>query len=169
MWFNLQKVELDFLHTAPKVYTAECLVALPRSEVWKAIVDPATWQEWFPGVRSVSYLGEPPHGVGTKRVSDVRGHLFEETMLAWDEPRRWVYRIDRATVPVAKAQLESTELEDHANGTTLVRWRLAVEPGILLRLTAPFFQSTVQRHLTGAMRNLEARAAALSNGVESAR
>ena len=58
----------------------------------------------------------------------------------------------------AKAQLESTELEDHGSGTR-VRWTLATHPGILLWVTAPFFRSTVQRLQNRAMRNLEARAA----------
>ncbi len=72
--------------------------------------------------------------------------------------RRWAYCIDRSTPPLAKAQLESTELEDHGSGTR-VRWTLATHPGILLWVTAPFFRSTVQRLQNRAMRNLEARAA----------
>ena len=81
---------------------------------------------------------------------------MEETMLAWDEGRRWAYRIDRSTAPLAKAQLESTELEDCGAGTK-VRWTLAIHPGLLLRFTGPLFRRTVQRMLERAMRNLEAR------------
>ncbi len=84
---------------------------------------------------------------------------MDETLLAWDEGRRWAYRIDRSTAPLAKAQLESTELEDHGAGTK-VRWTLATHPGLLLRLTGPFFRRSVQRLLERAMRNLEARSRA---------
>ena len=161
MWFDLRPVELDFLDNAPRTYVVECDVALPRSEVWKAVIDPPTWHEWFPGVRSASYLGDPPYGVGTVRVADVAGYRMEETMLAWDEERRWAYRIDRATVPLAKAQVESTELEDSGTGTR-VRWTLATHPGILLRVTGPFFQGIVQRLLERALRNLERRLDATS-------
>ena len=161
MWFDLRPVDLDFLDNAPRTYVVECDVALPRSEVWKAIIDPPTWPEWFPGVRSASYLGDPPYGVGTVRVADVGGYRMEETMLAWDEERRWAYRIDRATVPLAKAQLESTELEDTATGTR-VRWTLATHPGILLWVTGPFFQGVVQRLLERALGNLERRLRATS-------
>lgn len=157
MWFQLRKVELDFLENAPRIHVVECRVALPRDDVWKAVVDPPAWPEWFPGVRSASYLGPPPYGVGTIRVANVNGFLMEETMLAWDESWRWAYRIDRSTAPLAKAQLESTELYDEGVGTR-VRWTLATHPGILLRLTAPSFQRTVQRLLERAMRNLEIRA-----------
>ena len=157
MWFEMKKVEIDFLEKAPRIYVAECTVALAREQVWKAIIDAPTWPEWFPGVRSASYLGGPPYGVGTTRVADVGGFLMEETMLAWDDGRCWAYRIDRSTAPLAKAQLESTELEDKGSRTR-VRWILATHPGILLRVTAPIFRITVQRLLERAMRNLEARA-----------
>lgn len=157
MWFQMRRVEIDFLETAPRRYVVECVVDLPRADLWKAIVDPLTWPEWFPGVRSAAYLGDPPHGVGSVRVADVGGFLMEETMLAWEEGRRWAYRIDRSTAPLAKAQLECIDLEDCGSGTR-VRWTLATHPGILLRLTAPIFRGTVQRLLTRAMRNLEGRA-----------
>ena len=158
MWFQMRQVDLDFLENAPRIHVVGCDVALPREVVWNAVIDPPTWSDWFPGVRSASYRGDPPYGVGTIRIADVGGYLMEETMLAWDDGRRWAYRIDRATVPLAKAQLEATELAYQGSGTR-VRWTLASDPGILLRVTAPFFQSTVQRLLERAMRNLEAREA----------
>lgn len=156
MWFQLKAVGLDFLESAPRITVVECDVGLPRQLVWEALVDPSTWSEWWPGVRSASYVGTPPYGVGTQRIADVGGWRMQETMLAWDEGRRWAYRIDRSTAPLAKAQLESTELEDCGAGTK-VRWTLATQPGLLLRFTGPLFRRTVQRMLERAMRNLEAR------------
>lgn len=79
-------------------------------------------------------------------------------MLAWDDGRRFAYRIDRATVPLAKAQIESTDLEDCDAGTR-VRWTLAIDPGWMMTLAAPFFRRTVQRLLERAMANLEVRSA----------
>ncbi len=154
VWFQLRSVGMDFLERAPRIYVVECDVALPRKQVWRAFIEAPSWPAWFPGVRSASYHGDPPYGVGTIRVADVSGFLMEETMLAWDEGRRWAYRIDRSTAPLARAQLECTEREDRGTGTR-VRWTLATEPGILLWLTGPFFRRTVQRLLERAMRNLE--------------
>ncbi len=168
MWFELKPVGLDFLESAPRITVVECDVDLPRQVVWEALVDPATWPEWWPGVRSASYVGAPPYGIGTRRFADVGGWRMEETLLAWDEGRRWAYRIDRSTAPLAKAQLESTELVDHGAGTR-VRWTLATHPGLLLRITGPFFRRTVQRILERAMHNLEARsrAAAPTRRIEA--
>jgi carbon monoxide dehydrogenase subunit G len=159
MWFRMRPVELDFLEKAPRRIAVEGVVALPRDLVWQALVDAPSWPEWFPGVRSAGYLGDPPYGVGTIRVADVGGWRMEETMLAWDESRRWAYRIDGSTAPLARAQLECTELADHATGTR-VTWSFAIEPGLLLRLTGPFFRGTVQRLLDRALQRLDARARA---------
>ena len=158
MWFRFDPVELDFLERAPRRHIAEASVALPREVVWRAFTDASTWHEWWPGVRSAGYRGEPPFGVGTFREADVGGWLMEETMLAWDEGRRWAYRIDRSTVPMARAQLEATELSDEADGTR-VRWTLALQPRLLMKLGKPWFDASVQRMLERAMRNLEKREA----------
>jgi len=160
VWFQLRSVEMDFLEEAPRIHMAESKVDLPREVVWGAFADSSTWPQWFPSVRSAGYLGEAPYGVGTTRISHVGRFRFEETMLAWDEGRRWAYRIDRCTFPLAKAQLECTDLEDCGTGTR-VRWTLALQPGPVLFLTPPsLFEGTVQRLLEAALRRLEAFAAA---------
>ncbi|MBW2274464.1 MAG: SRPBCC family protein [Deltaproteobacteria bacterium] len=158
MWFQLRSVEMDFLEDAPRVHVVESEVGLPREVVWRAFADATTWPHWFPNVHSASYLGEAPFGVGTTRISHVGTFHFEETMLAWEEGRRWAYRIDRCTFPLARAQLECTDLEDCGRGTR-VRWTLALQPGLVLRLTAPLFEGTVQRLLDRALGRLEAYSA----------
>jgi len=159
MWFDFRPVELDFLEQAPRRHVAEAHVALPRAAVWDAFTDAFSWHEWWPGVRRAGYRGEPPFGVGTIREADVGGFRMEETMLAWDEGRLWAYRIDRSTAPMAKAQLEATELADDGDGT-LVRWTLALEPRLLTKLGGPWFDGAVRHMLARALRNLEAREAA---------
>lgn len=75
-------------------------------------------------------------------------------MLAWDDGVRWAYRIDRTTLPVSSAHVESTEFEDDGSGT-LLRWTLAANPRLMLRLTGPFMEGLLQRLLTRAARNLD--------------
>ena len=158
MWFRFRPVELEFLESAPRRHVAEARVDLPRDVVWRAFTDASTWNEWWPGVRSAGYGSEPPFGVGTIREADVGGFRMEETVLAWDEGRRFAYRIDRSNAPIAKAQLEATELEDDGTGTR-VRWTLALEPRLLMKLARPWFQGSVERMLERALRNLERREA----------
>jgi carbon monoxide dehydrogenase subunit G len=158
MWFQLRGVEMDFLESAPRIHVVERDVGLPRERVWRAFADASTWPHWFPGVRSAGYLGEAPYGVGTTRISHVGRLHFEETMLAWDVGRRWAYRIDRCTFPLARAQLECTDFEDRGSSTR-VRWTLALDPGVALKLTAPFFEGAVRGVLDRALGRLETFAA----------
>ncbi len=155
MWFDMRRVELDFIDTADKTCVMEVEVSATRQQVWVAITDPCTWKHWFPGVISASYGGEtPPYGVGIFREASVTGGKFEETILAWDEGERLAYRIDRATVPIAHAQVESTELEDTPRGTR-VRWVLATDRRLLLWLATPILQWHLDRLWKKAMTNLE--------------
>jgi carbon monoxide dehydrogenase subunit G len=155
MWFRLRPVELDFLASAPRRWSVEAHVRAPRRAVWEAFVDAPSWPRWFPGVSEVSYPGgSPPYGVGTRREAVVRGRRWRETILAWDEGVRWAYRVDAASVPLARAQIECTEFADDGDGTRL-RWTLAAEPRLLLRVTAPFMTRTLGDLLERAVRNLE--------------
>jgi uncharacterized protein YndB with AHSA1/START domain len=155
MWFKLQPVELDFLDSAPRRWVVEARLNAPRAAVWDAFVDPGTWCHWFPDVLEASYPGStPPHGVGTRRFSHVGRQYYEETMLAWDEGIRWAYRIDRTTLPLSSAHVESTEFEDDGSGTRL-RWTLAAKPRLMLRLSGPFMERMLQRLLAQAAQNLD--------------
>ena len=156
MWFQLRPVGIEFLETARRKWVVEGEVAAPRADVWRHYVDPTTWPSWFPGVREAHYRGEEPWGVGSIREADIRGFGMVEVMVAWEEGRRWAYTIERATAPLARAQLECTEFEDTPAGT-LLRWTIAADPGALLTITRPLFQGTVERLFGVALRNLEAQ------------
>ena len=88
------------------------------------------------------------------RLNTVEGELFEETILAWDEPRRWTYRIDRCTAPLAHAQVESTELAAAGDGTR-VRWILASDPREGLAGARDVLPHILERRLGDALANLE--------------
>jgi uncharacterized protein YndB with AHSA1/START domain len=155
MWFRMREVGLDFLATAKRRYVVEAEVGAPRMDVWRTLVDPTTWPRWWPGVRSASY-GEQagPPGIGTFRRATVGRQTYEEYIVAWDEGERWAYYIDRATLPIATAQLECTELADSSAGTR-VRWTLAQDPRLLMVLTAPLFPRLMRSLFERAMSGLE--------------
>jgi polyketide cyclase/dehydrase/lipid transport protein len=160
MWFKLRKVDLGFIASAGKTSVVECDLQAARRDVWDAFVDPATWPHWWPGVKSASYGGGTrPYGVGTFRQATVGGQRYEEYIVAWDEGRRWAYYINRATLPIATAQLECTEFEDHDTGTR-VRWIVAHDRRFLLWLVGPLFPRIMRSLFRKAMANLDAYLAA---------
>jgi hypothetical protein len=93
-------------------------------------------------------------GVGARRVIRYRGVTFDETILAFDDPSRWTFRVDSATIGVAKALVEEWTFDEHPDGT-LARWTFCAEPGPLLRALGPLQRRYQQRLFGRAMRNLE--------------
>jgi carbon monoxide dehydrogenase subunit G len=154
-WFELRKEDLSFLERAPVVVACEAEVEASCAAVFDAFADPTTWSSWFPGVREASYPSGPPHGVGTVRAAHVGGTQWIEELIAWDTEARFAYTVTRATVPIARAQVESFDFERAAAGTR-VRWTLACEPRLLMRLGAPLAPRVVRLVFQHAMANLSA-------------
>jgi hypothetical protein len=150
---KLRPVDLDFVRTAPRREANEAIVPAPRSRVFDAVSgDPDGWKQWFPGFSSGRYEGEP--GVGAVRVVKYQGTTFRETILAWDAPSRWTFRVDSSTVPLANALVEDWTFDDVPGGGTLARWGFAYEPSLLGRVIAPLQIRTMSRIFQRAMRNL---------------
>ncbi len=166
-WHEFRTVTLDFADTAPVRYVTEQIVKAPRQAVWDAFADAESWSAWFPHVNRAWYEGEKPWGVGTIRKSDVAGCIHDETMVVWDEPRRWGYIINRATEALSTAQIEVTEFED-APGGTKVRWILACDPpreGMAYLAGGESFEAFLARLFDDAMRRLEAYIATATGAV----
>ncbi|HQQ64490.1 MAG TPA: SRPBCC family protein [Pseudomonadales bacterium] len=143
---------MDYLNHAGMKIVVEVETALPRQRVWEAFADAGTWNHWFPKVECASYSGVTPYGVGTTRRSLVDGVFYDETMLVWEEPCRWGYRINRTTSAMARAQLEITELDITSTGT-LVRWIFACDP--LHALNTDGFRQFLATLLKEAIARLE--------------
>lgn len=154
--FTLRREDASFVERAPVVHVFDASAAAPCAAVFAAFADPHTWKDWFPGVRQAWYASEPPHGVGTVREADVGGTHWIEEIIAWDVDRRWAYTVTGSSAPIAHAQVEVFDFADVAGGTR-VRWTLALEPRILMRLGGPATPSVIRRVFERAMGSLEAR------------
>lgn len=84
----------------------------------------------------------------------MNGITYRETIVAWDEPHRWTYRVDSTTVPMAKALVEEWTIEPRERHC-IVRWTFAVDPGVFFTLTAPIAPHLMGRLFKRAMRKLE--------------
>lgn len=153
MWFQMRKEDLNFVQRAPVLHLSEGVVGEPRVLVFAAFAEPRAWKHWFPNVRDASYPGAAPYGVGTIREAHVGGTHWREEMIAWNEGTQLAWTVTHASVPFAKAQVESFEFMEAPSGTC-VRWTLALEPRLLARLGAPFARGVVNRLLHRALRNL---------------
>ncbi|MGZ8765967.1 MAG: SRPBCC family protein [Acidimicrobiia bacterium] len=128
MAHRLRAVELGFLVEAPLrfEYVSPDLPATPAELFAVICSDPSGWS-WFPGLEAGGYEGDEPHGVGSRRWVRMGETTYRETILAWDEPTRWAYRVDETTDEVFDALLEDWVIEP-ADGGSRLRWTFAFAP-----------------------------------------
>lgn len=158
---RLRPVGVDFLAKAPKRWDFTAPVDAQPEVVFGAISsDPSTWT-WFPGMTGGGYEGPGPHGVGSIREARMGPTLYRETMLVWDAPSRWVYRVDEMTVPLAHALVEDWTVAPSGPGS-VVRWAFAIDPRPLFRASMSLAPATMGGLFRKAMRNLSA---ALNDGT----
>ncbi len=144
MRWDLRPVDAGFLETAPYRFTTIEILSQPASELFAAIAtEPAGWGRWFPGFSSAGrYLTPPPHGTGSRRRVRMAGVVYEETVIAWEEPApgreagRYSFRVDRAGAPFASALAEDYRVVDQGAYSTL-EWTFALEPSAVLRPVVP--------------------------------
>lgn len=154
---RLRPEGLDFVTTAPRRWTFSAPVAAPPAEVFAALsADPATWADWFPGFTAGHYEGDGPPGLGSGREVTVGRTRYRETMLAWDAPHRWTYRVDETTVPLAAALVEEWRVAPDA-ADSVVSWTFAIDPKPLFRLSQPLTAPVMGWLFRRAMRNLSRR------------
>lgn len=122
---TLKPVQLDFVDLAPIVHTLNMELDASAERVYEMLSDsPATWT-WMPSVRGGRWLTSE-HGVGGRRQILVGPAKITETVLAAEPGRRWAYRIDTTSVPLANALVEDWVLtEEPATSTRPVGTRVA--------------------------------------------
>jgi hypothetical protein len=154
---RLRAEDSGFATSAPRIFVCDAVVDASQNRVFEAIVaDPRTWKGWFPGITGGSYARAGDHGVGATRFLSIAGTRVQETVLVHEEPRRWIYRVDATSLPIARAAVESWRFEQLPRGTD-VRWSLAIDPTFLFHLLLPFPQATLGAVWRRAMRKLSAR------------
>ena len=124
---RLAPVGLDFLTSAPVRFDYTAPLPAPPDTVFAAVsADPSTWT-WFPGLANARYESAAPHGVGTIRSVVMDGVAYRETLLAWDEPIRWAYRVDESADATFRALAEDWVVVPRGSDSTLT-WTFAVDP-----------------------------------------
>ena len=156
MAHQLRTVELDFVEKAPHRFVFEASVPAPQAAVFGAIsADPSTWA-WWPGHEGGAYETPEPHGVGSRREMHMGESQYRETILAWDEPTRWAYRVDESADALIDALVEEWVVESDGDQST-VRWTFAVEPGPDMEAAIPAAKTMIGDMFDQAMANLGAR------------
>jgi hypothetical protein len=125
---TFRPVTLDELALAPIHVHVESTIPAPRQRVFDLFTgDPARWGDFLAALDHNGRWLSGDGGVGSVRRIG-RGSIgFTETILASDDGKRWTFRVDEATLPLAKALIEDYAFEDAGDGC-LLRWTGAVWP-----------------------------------------
>jgi carbon monoxide dehydrogenase subunit G len=156
---RLRPEGLDFTTTAPRRWTFSAPVAARPAEVFAALcADPSTWVAWFPGLSAGHYEGDQPPGLGSGREVTVGRTRYRETVIAWDAPRQWAYRVDETTAPMANALVEVWDVAPDGDDS-VVSWTFAIDPRPLFAAVTPLASPVMGALFRRAMRNLSRRLA----------
>jgi uncharacterized protein YndB with AHSA1/START domain len=155
MPWDLHAVGPDFLETAPHRYVHTAVIRQPPERVFDAIGRSPDWGGWFPGFDHTGrWLTEGPPHPGSRRRVRMTGLTFDETVLAWEAPGRFAFRVDRSTAPMASAMAEDYRITGHPSGSAL-EWVLAIEPFPILRPALALLDPALSRLLRRIATNLE--------------
>lgn len=150
--YDLRTEGLDFLESAPVIHVFEGDVAASPAGVFAVVSDVDAWAEWFPLFKGGEYEGEP--GLGAIRRIRLPGWRIEEHIVAWEEAKLYAYAVDRSSLPVANALVESWGLTDTGHGTR-VRWTFAIDPRLPMKIATPLAPTMLGAVFRAGLKRLE--------------
>lgn len=129
----------------------------PVAQVWAALDDIATIEQWNPGVRESRLLGSQPTGEGAARFCDLGGRNYlHEEVVHHDPERAITMRITETNLPFQAADIRFS-LEPAGDGT-----RVTVSPVYRLRfgllgsaLDASYVRRTYSRGMAALLAGLK--------------
>ena len=81
------------------------------------------------------------------------GTTYKETILAWEPPTRWAYRVDECSAPIARALVEDWVIQPKGEGS-VVRWTFTIDPRALFIAGMPVAGKLMGSLFAKAMKNL---------------
>jgi Polyketide cyclase / dehydrase and lipid transport len=158
---RLRTENLGFLESAPVRLTCTHTVRASSASVFDQVAArPEDWPLWFMPALWCAYEGQPPHGVGTVRHLFVRGDLrFRETVLAWEDGKRFAYRVEECNLPGIRACMERWTIDALNDSACRVGWTLAVDGRRPVRMVLRAGRGAVDRAFGRSMARLEAHIA----------
>ena len=153
---TLRPVTLAELPEAPLLVEVTSPIAASRLRVFDLLSgDPARWGDFLPGLdHNGFWVKQTPDGVGAIRCFGGGKVRVTETILVKDDATRWAFRVDAATIPLAKAIIEDYQLADSLDGCTL-HWTGAIWPHGSAALARSILAPVVTRIVRRLARGIE--------------
>ena len=148
-----EKVELDFLDSAPIKISLSADLNLTPPALFKLFEDPNAW-EWAT-IKSVVWETEQPYGRGTTRTVDVSGQgKIQEYFLAWEQDQRMCFRFEQGEMNLVSALVEDYQVEALANDRCRLTWNIAMQLRGFMRILTPVLSGVMKRQFAGMLDTL---------------
>ena len=125
--FPCERVDLDFIDTAPFRFTNSVDLAITPEQVFEVLADATSWPHWAKVITNVTWTSPEPRGVGTTRKVEMRGGIVgDEEYLAWEPYSHMAFRFNECSTRAVKAFAEDYRIEPLPGGCRLT-WTVAQE------------------------------------------
>ena len=153
MWFKLKPYELNGGEKAPEHFYNEVKLPASPEKIFKILAG-NDWDNWFKDFVSVSWDTPDNHGVGSKRQVKLKTLSARETMLAWEPGKRFSFTLTEVTLPLVHAMMEDMQLEETADGGTLLKWYVHYDPNLFTKIFHPVVRGIFGNMFRKSMKNL---------------
>lgn len=167
-WFTHAPVDVTFTETAQDRVEATAIVRASPEQVFAALADPSTWPAWFLDMKAATWTSPQRGGVGAVRLATLVFGRFEERMIAWDPGARFMFSIDKSSLPLVRRAAEDWRLEEvMVNGrmATRVSWALLADPTWITRVLRPLVAPLFRRMFRRSAAHLDAYLASATSDL----
>ena len=150
-----EKVELDFLDSAPIKISLSAELDMTPSALFKLFEDPNAW-EWAT-IKSVVWENEQPYGRGTTRTVDIAGQgKVQEYFLIWEQDQRMSFRFEQGEMKLVSALVEDYQVEALTDGRCRLTWNIAMQLRGFMRILTPLLSGVMKKQFGGMLDSLVA-------------
>ncbi len=128
IWYEFAEFGESFYETAPYRIVTQINIDAPPSDVFAALQDEKTWEQWMPILKKVEWKTARPLQKGSKRRLTTRnGRRIDEQCIGYTHDVQLAFMIERSTYPFMRRAGAEFVIAPRQNGCKLV-WTLAIQP-----------------------------------------
>ena len=125
--YPCERVGLDIFDGAPfySRYTIDLPIA--PHQLWEVLTDVEAWPQWDRVITKATWIGPPPHRVGSTRTIEIGGLKGTEETFVWSPPHHLAFRLIESYRQATGASAEEYRIETTEHGCRLT-WTRARRP-----------------------------------------
>ena len=145
----------EYVSTAPEQISLSITINKPVSEVWKVIDNTPKFIEWFPGLKSGSFVDENETGLGAKRLAHLNSFKYYEEIVTYRPNEAWGFTMIESNSGAVKSYVEVLYLESIDDNTTKVIYKGGYEFNGIYRMMNGMMKRQISKVWEDALEGLK--------------